>query len=281
MQIVKLGCEQPCLRGIPLGQWDCRELARTLVDEGWVQAISPDTVRRVLLSHALRPWRLHAWLSPQVPRNAAFAQAVQEICDLYTLPLQPGEAVICVDEKTSLQPRPRRAPTLPAEPGKPVRVEHGYRRAGALHLLAAFDTRTGKVVAATTHRKRAAEFIAFLDQLDRTLEPSLRLIHLVLDNLSVHKCKAVRSWLQDHPRFAFHYPPVHCSWLNQVEQWFSILQRKLLRQPNFASLQTLAQALEDFIALWNRYARPFNWTTASITRVMAKCQLPSGLSANV
>jgi len=274
-----LACELPSLYGLPIGQWDCTELARTLVDSGLVEGISPDTVRRVLLGHELRPWRVHAWLSPQVPRDQTFATAVQEICGFYTRPLAATEAVICVDEKTSLQPRPRCAPTLAAEPGKPVRVEHGYQRAGALHLFAAFDTRSGEVIGRTEPRKRAKEFIAFLDQLDVKFAPTLTAIHVVVDNLSVHKSKAVKAWLQVHPRFVFHFPPVHCSWLNQVEQWFSILQRKLLRHPNFADLALLGQALQDFIARWNRFAQPFNWTTGSITKVMARYQLPSGLTA--
>lgn len=280
MQIVKLGCELPALRGVPLGQWDCTELARALMDEGLVESISTETVRRVLLSNALRPWRVHAWLSPQVQRDAAFLSTVQEICDLYTRLLKPNEAVISVDEKTNLQPRPRPAPTLPAEPGKPVRAEHGYRRKGALHLFAAFDTRSGEVIGETTQRKRAQEFIAFLDHVDHKLSPSLTTIHVVIDNLSVHKSKAVKDWLAAHPRFIFHYTPVHCSWLNQVEQWFSILQRKLLRHPNFADLTALAQALRDFVRRWNRFAHPFNWTTRSITKVMAGCQLPPEISAN-
>lgn len=280
MQIVKLGCELPSLRGIPLGQWDCTELARTLVEDGVVASISPDTVRRVLLSHELRPWRVHAWLSPQVPRDAAFIRTVQEICDLYTRLLDPCEAVICVDEKTSLQPRPRCSPTLAAESGQPVRVEHTYQRGGALHLLAAFDTRSGEVLATTAPRKRAEEFLVFLDHLEEKLSANLTTIHLVADNLSVHKSKAVRAWLSLHPRFVFHFPPVHCSWMNQVEQWFSILQRKLLRRPNFADLIALAEALEAFIARWNRFARPFNWTNRSITKVMAKCQIPPQLSAD-
>lgn len=279
VQVVKLACELPDLHGLPIGQWDCTELARTLVESGAVESISPDTVRRVLLAHELRPWRVHAWLSPQVPRDQAFAATVREICDLYTRPLAPCEAVLCMDEKTNLQPRPRRAPTLPAEPGKPVRAEHGYRRKGALHLFAAFNTRSGEVIGRTESRKRAEEFIAFLDHLDVRLPPSLTTIHLIIDNLSVHKSKAAKAWLREHPRFIFHYTPVHCSWMNQVEQWFSVLQRKLLRHPNFADLEALAQALEAFVGRWNRFAHPFNWSTGSITKVMAKCHLSSGMSA--
>jgi transposase len=279
VQVVKLACELPSLRGVPIGQWDCTELARTLVDEGLVESISPETVRRVLLSHELRPWRVHAWLSPQVPHDRDFLRTVAGICDLYTRPLRACEAVIAVDEKTNLQPRPRRAPTLPADPGKPVRAEHGYRRKGALHLFAAFNTRSGEVIAKTAERKRAREFIAFLDHLDEQLVPTLTAVHVIIDNLSVHKSKAVKAWLAAHPRFIFHYTPVHCSWLNQVEQWFSILQRKLLRHPNFTDLAALAQALCDFVGRWNRFARPFNWSR-SITKIMARCKLPTLESAN-
>ena len=272
MQIVKLACELPSLSGVPVGQWDCTELARTLVDEGMVASISPETVRRVLLSHELRPWRVHAWLSPQVPRDSEFLRTVEGICDLYTRPLAPWETVISVDEKTNLQPRPRCAPSLPAEPGKPVRVEHGYQRKGALNLFAAFDTRSGEVIAETAPRKRAPEFIAFLDHLDKRLPHSLTTIHVIIDNLIVHKSKVVKAWLAAHPRFIFHYTPVHCSWLNQVEQWFSILQRKLLRHPDFADLSVLAQTLQDFIGRWNRFARPFDWSR-SITKIMARYKL--------
>ena len=193
-------------------QWDCRELARQLVAAGVVPSISADSVLRVLLSHGLRPWRVHAWLSPKVPRDAAFAA----------------------------QPRKRKAPTLPAAPRQPVRVEHEYVRGGALHLFAAFDTRTGKVTAVTATRKCAVDFIRLLEELDSTVPAEKSVVHLVLDNVSVHKSKAVAAWLETHPRFVLHFPPVHCSWLNQVEQWFSILQRKALKAPNFADKEKLA-----------------------------------------
>jgi hypothetical protein len=127
--------------------------------------------------------------------------------------------VLCVDEKTSLQPRPRKAKTLAAKPELPVRVEHEYERKGAVNLFAAFDTRTSQVWGQTYDRKRQEEFIAFLEYLDKQIPSSITTIHLVLDNLRVHKGKKVKAWLLNHPRFVFHHPPVHCSWMNQVEQW--------------------------------------------------------------
>ncbi len=267
-----MACERPDRAGRSLSQWDCSELARQLVADQVVPSISHETVRRILQSHHLRPWRHHLWLSPDVPRDAAFTAQVQEICDLYTRPLLPWEAVLCVDEKTSIQPRPRTSPTLPAAPGQPVRLEHEYKRDGALNLFAAFDTRTGKVYGRTAERKRQVEFIAFLEQLDRELPPEKTVVHVVLDNLRMHKGKQVQAWLAQHPRFVFHHPPVHCSWMNQVEQWFGILQRKRLSLADFPDKTVLAERLAAFIAEWNQHAHAFNWSSKSVAKVMAWCE---------
>jgi hypothetical protein len=273
IHLVKMACERPDARGVSLSQWDSVELARKLLADGVVAGISPQTVQRILAAHQLKPWRQHYWLSPKVPRDATFAAQVAHIIDLYTRPLAPWEIVLCADEKTSLQPRPRLAPTLPAQPGQPVRVEHEYQRRGALNLFAAFDTRSGRVYARTAERKRQVEFIAFLEQIDCEVPATITTIHLVLDNLIMHKGKQVRAWLAEHPRFVFHHPPVHCSWMNQVEQWFSILARKRLRIADFADQADLAEKLMAYVAHWNQKAHPFNWTSKSAAKVMAKCGL--------
>ena len=152
-------------------------------------------------------------------------------------------------------------------------VEHEYSRCGALNLFAAFDTRRGHVYARTAERKRQVEFIAFLEQLDREIACPITTIHIVLDNLRMHKGKQVQAWLAKHPRFVFHYPPVHCSWMNQVEQWFSILQRKRLRIADFANKAHLAERLMALVAEWNEHAHPFQWSTKSVAKVMAKCEI--------
>jgi transposase len=151
-------------------------------------------------------------------------------------------------------------------------LENEYKRVGALHLFAAFDTRTGQIYARTEMRKRQGEFIALLTQLDQEIPPSIRRISLVLDNSSVHKGKQVQTWLATHPRFVCHFLPVHCSWMNQVEQWFSILQRKRLRISDFADLDHLDERLMAFVADWNAQAHPFNWSTKSAAKVMTKCE---------
>ena len=272
LHLVKLACESPDLRGRSLSQWDCVELAPHLVDEKVVDSISSQSVRRILMDHRLKPWRHHLWLSPKVPRDAAFRDAVLNLSDLYSRTLSSNEVVLCVDEKTNLQPRTRKAKTLPPEPGIPVRVESEYERKGALHLFAAFDTRTGKVYHTTGERKRQVEFITLLEKLEREIDPFVTAVHIVLDNLRMHKGKLVRAWLAKHPRFQFHHPPVHCSWMNQVEQWFSILQRKRLGIANFADKKELADRLDAFVEQWNRRAHGFRWSRKSFDKVLTACE---------
>jgi transposase len=169
LHVVKLACERPDHVGSSLSQWDCPELARRLKADGVVSNISTDTIERILHSQKLKPWRHHLWLSAKVPRDAHFAQIVRTLVELYTRPLTNEEMVLSLDEKTNLQPRPRLVPTLPTRPGSPTRLEHEYKRAGALHLFAAFDTRTGKVYACIARRKRQEEFITLLKLLDREI----------------------------------------------------------------------------------------------------------------
>jgi hypothetical protein len=243
-------------------------LARTLIRDSVVDTISPSSVQRMLASEKLKPWRVHHWLSSKVPRDDRFREIVGNLCDLYTGPLGAHERVLSVDEKTSLQPRTRTSATRPARPGgTPVRLEHEYARKGALNLLAAFDTRSGDVIGICRRRKRQVEFIELLEAIDRDTPPSTTVIHVVCDNVITHKGKLVRAWLAKHPRFLFHFTPVHCSWMNQVEQWLSILQRKRLRTPNFADLEAKILA---FIEEWNETPHPFGWTVTSFEKVLSK-----------
>jgi transposase len=270
LHLVKRACELPEQAGRSLSQWDCAELARQLIRDEVVASISPQTVQRILASNRLKPWRSHVWLHPRTPRDAAFAAHVRAVADLLTRPLDVHEVVLSLDEMTSLQPRPRRVATRPAQPGRPVQVEHEYKRAGATHLFAAFDTRSGQVYGVTTRRKRQVEYLSLLELLDQTIPASVTTIHLLADNVSVHHGKLVQQWLADHSRFVAHFTPVHCSWMNPVEQWFGVLRRKRLRSPNFADLPALQQAILQFITEWNEIAHPFRWTAASFEKILAK-----------
>jgi transposase len=270
LHLVRRACELPEQAGRSLSQWDCAELARQLVRDEVVASISPQTVQRMLAADRLKPWRSHVWLHPRRPRDATFATQVRAVADLLTRLLGDDEVVLSLDEMTSLQPRPRRVPTRPALSGRPLQVEHEYQRAGATHLFAAFDTRSGRVYGVTTRRKRQVEYLALLDHLDRAIPTSVTTIHLLADNVSVHHGKLVQQWLAAHPRFVVHFTPVHCSWMNPVEQWFGILRRKRLRSPNFADLPALQRAIHQFIAEWNEIAHPFRWTARSFDTFLAK-----------
>jgi len=237
---------------------------------GIVESISRETIRIILESHHLKPWRFHMWLSAKVPRDEAFCRQIQEIIELYTRSLSSDEMVLCVDKRTQLQPRPRLVPTKPAIAGLPNLVEHEYQRQGFLSLFAAFNTRTGHIYGQTYSRKRQVEFITFLEYLDHKIPVSIQKIHLVLDNYSTHIGKKTKQWLANHPRFIFHFTPKHCSWMNQVEQWFSILQRKRLRIVDFESIEHLKERLNAFITEWNAQAHSFNWEQKSVTKLMAK-----------
>lgn len=280
LHLVKLACELPDDVHRSLCLWTCAELARTACRDGIVESISPQSVQRILESQKLKPWRVHYWLSAKVPRDEAFRATVLNLCDLYTRALQPHERVLSLDEKTSIQPRPRTAPNRPAQPGGvPVGVEHEYRRAGALNLLAAFDTRTGEVFGICRKRKRQVEFIELLDKIERDTPGSVTDIHLICDNVSTHHGKLVRAWLAVHPRFHMNFTPVHCSWMNQVEQWFSIIHRKRLVVANFADLHELETKILDFIVEWNANAHPFNWTPRSFSKILAKVDASIAASA--
>jgi transposase len=270
--LVKLACELPDQAGRSLSLWTCAELARTLRRDGLVESISPQSVQRILSSYRLKPWRVHHWLSLRTPRDEEFRRRTENVCDLYTRDLAPHERVLCVDEKTSLQPRPRTSATRPAKPGLPIHLEHEYERRGALQLFAALDTRSGTVIGICRRRKRQEDFIEFLETLDRDMSTAITLVHVVCDNLILHKGKKVQAWLAEHPRFRFHFTPVHCSWMNQIEQWFSNLQRKRLSAPNFSNLEELENRIDAFISEWNDVAHPFRWSPASFAKVRAKVE---------
>lgn len=272
IHLIKIACERPDRIGRSLSQWDCSELARELQRCGIVTSISAETVRRILYSQKLKPWRYHLWLNSNTPRNEEFCRKVEELIYLYTQPTTANAVVLCVDEKTSLQPRPRKHPTKPCRPGSPNLVEHEYKRDGALNLFAAFDVSTGRVYGQCYERKRQEEFIAFLEYLDSQI-PAEITVHIVCDNVSVHKGKKVRQWLDKNPRFVFHFTPVHCSWMNQVEQWFSILQRKRFKIADFESKSDFQEKIVQFIQEWNEHAHPFKWSSNSMEKVVTKVRL--------
>jgi transposase len=228
-------------------------VAKELADMG----ISASQIGRILADLDLKPHRVRSWITR--PDDPGFWERAADICGLYLVP--PTNAlVLSVDEKTGIGARSRTRPTRPPAPGRPTRQEHEYVRHGTATLLAALDVHGGGIVQATDlDRNTATNFIDFLDDLDAKIPAGLG-VHLVLDNGSSHIANATRWWFVDHPRFHPHYTPTHASWLNQVELFFSILARRLLKRGEFHSVQDLVGKVMAFIADYNRTARPFRWT---------------------
>jgi hypothetical protein len=270
MHVVRRACERPDTLGRSLSPWDGEALARQRISAGLVEDLSAAPVRRILAAPQRKPWRQHVWLYPKPPRDAAFDATVFELIDLYTQPRHPAALVRSVDEKPSLPPRPRRSPTRPAQPQHlPNRHEHEDKRAGALHRLAALDTRAGQVDGQCYERTRPQECIAFLAHGDQAIPDAMTTIPLVCDHVSTHHGQDVSKWVVNHPRFVVHCTPVHGSWMNQGEPWCSLLQRKRLRMVDFEAKDHLRQKLEPFSREWNVPAHPFNWSRKSVAKVMA------------
>lgn len=267
IHIIKIACEMPEKYGRSLDKWDCNEIAMELIRSQVVENISVETVRRILASNKLKPWKHRMWLSEKKPRDQEFCDRVKDVAKQYFRDLNEWECVLSVDENTSIQARKRIADLLPAKKGKQVYCEHEYKRGGALNLFAGFDTRSGKVYGKCYSRKRQVEFIDFLEYIDSEIPQDITTIHIVCDNVSTHKGKKVQQWLKLHPRFIFHFTPVHCSWMNQIEQWFGILKRKRLTIANFASKEELNAELDKFILQWNENAHAFKWNSKTKVKI--------------
>jgi transposase len=261
--VVALACQLPAATGVPLSRWTGPELLAEITKAGTAQELSASSVLRILAEHPVKPWQYQSWISPRDPDFEAKAAV---ILDLYqgfyqAARLQPGDRILPVDAKPSIQARGRCRPTVPAARGRPVRVEHEYVRHGALALLAALDVRTGKVFAATPQTTGIAPFTDLIGQvMSRPEYKDAPRVFVIVDNGSDHRGQAAADRLRDaYPNAIMIHTPVHASWLNQVEIVFSIVQRKVLTPGDFPGLGTLSYALLGFVTRYNRTARPFNW----------------------
>ncbi len=252
LAIVKAVTEEP---PDPESHWTVRGVAEALSDD---LGISASQVWRILSDLDLKPWQSQSWLTSHDPE---FWEKAADVCGLYLDPPE-GAVVLSVDEKTGMQAKSRTHPTKEPRPGLVERKEFEYRRNGTAALFAALDVHSGEVIWETKARNRSVEFISFLQHLDRVTPEELTL-HLVLDNGSSHISKKTREWLEDpshKDRFQVHHTPTHASWLNQVELFFSILGRRLLRRGEFGSVEELVGKITAFITEYNQKAMPFRWT---------------------
>jgi transposase len=237
--------------------WSCRKMAAAL-------GVSKSTVQRIWAQARLKPHRLERYMASNDPE---FESKAADIIGLYMKPPQHA-VVFCVDEKTAIQALDRLDPVLPLSPGRAERHGFEYYRHGTLSLYAALDIKTGRVEGKTAQRHTSAEFISFLSELVEKADWA-REIHIVLDNLSAHKTKAVEEFLRDHPKVRFHFTPTYSSWLNQVEIWFGKIQRDVISRGVFSSVADLARKLRKYIRAYAKSAKPFRWTYTDPTRRIA------------
>jgi transposase len=239
----------------PDGQscWSQAMIARHLGERGL--QVSRATVGRVLAEARVRPHKVRGWLN-RADDPRFWAQAGRA-CRLYLHP-EPGTVLISIDEKTGIQAKTRIRPDIPAAPGRDARREFEYRRHGTVSIIAALNVATGEVISQRIRRNNSVTFTAFLSMLDQHTAPHPR-IRLIMDNGSSHTPKATRAWIRAHPRFDVTYTPRHASWLNVIEQWFSILTRKLLRRGSFESQDDLDSQITEFTIGYNKTAHPWKW----------------------
>ena len=227
--------------------WSCRKLARHL-------GISKDAVHRVWRAAGVRPHRLERYMASNDPD---FERKAADIIGLYLHPPQHA-AVFCVDEKSAIQALDRLDPVLPLSPGRVERHGFEYYRHGTLSLYAALEVKSGRVYGKTAARHTSQEFVAFLEEIV-TRCPAGQEIHIIVDNLSAHKTSQVAAWLENHTEVHLHFTPTYSSWLNQVEIWFSRIEREVIARGVFSSVQDLARKLMRYIRAYSRTARPFKW----------------------
>jgi transposase len=188
---------------------------------------------------------------------------VEKVRDVVGLDLNPPDRaiVLCVDEKSQVQALDRTQPIQPVLPGRPPKASHDYVRHGTTSLLAALEVATGRVIGACHRRHRHQEFLAFLDDIDATLErPPDTAVHVVMDNYGTHKPPRVRAWFVRHPEFVPPFTPTSSSWLNQVERFFAALTERRIRRGAFRSVEELERAIADYLKTHNARPRPFIWT---------------------
>jgi hypothetical protein len=264
VQVKALACELPHRLGLPLSRLSIEEIRQHVIAQGLVAEISGTTLWRWLSTDALRPWQHRSWI---LPRDPNFAANAGPVLDLYEriwegAPLGANDFVISADEKTSIQARRRKQPTVPPGPNRPIRVEHEYFREGAWTYLAAWDVHRAKVFGRCEVKNGMAPVERLVsDVMSQEPYKSARRVFWIMDNCSAHRGqKAVDRYRAKWPNAILVHTPVHARWLNPIEIYFSIVQRKVLTPNDFSSLAELEQRLLAFQLHYEQTASPFKWT---------------------
>lgn len=250
-KLIALACTRPSLtpEGLRRDRWTHRELAEAV-------GMSESQAHAILRAAEIKPHLLEQWVMSELGPD--FDAQAAEVCGLYLDP-PAGTLVVSLDEKTGIQAKAPTRPDVQAQPGRPARREHEYTRNGTQNLFAALRVHSGEVTAMPSKTRNRFDLLRFLDQLETEI-PAGREVIAISDNLSTRTTQEVSDWLADHPRWRFVFTPKHASWLNQVEIFFSILARRLLKRGAFADETDLAQQMLAFVETYNQTARPFNWT---------------------
>ncbi len=276
VQIKAIACELPSTYKIPLSRWSTEDIVNYIKQSGLVATISGSTVWRWLNEDAIKPWQHRCWVFPRDPH---FATKAGRILDLYHRvwngePLKDDEFVLSADEKTSIQARARRHTTYPAQPGSPMKVEHEYKRCGAWAYIAALDVHRAKLFGLCEHKGGILPFDRLVDQvMSQDPYKNARRVFLIVDNGSAHRgLKSVERLQSRYANLTLIHGPVHASWLNQIEIYFSILQRKALTPNDFPSLAVLKERILGFQQYYEQIAKPFEWkfTRKDLNRLMCK-----------
>ena len=262
-EVKALACSLPAEHGLPLSRWSCQDLADEAVTRGIIDGVSGSTVRRWLQADAIKPWQHRSWI---FPRDPDFAAKAERVLDLYDRRwegrrLRPDEYVISADEKSQLQALRRRHDDLPPGQERTRRVEFEYRRGGTLAYLAALDVHHANVMGRCAPTTGIVPFSELVEQV-MTQEPyaSARRVFWIVDNGSSHNGQvSIERMREAWPKAVLVHLPIHASWLNQVEIFFSIVQRKVIKPANFTDLPQLERRLLDFEARYNATASPFDW----------------------
>jgi DDE superfamily endonuclease len=273
-----IACELPATCGVPLSRFSRAELHRLVVERAITEA-SASTIWRWLAEDAIKPWQVRSWI---FRRDPDFREKAGRVLDLYARRfegrlLHPGEFVISADEKSQVQALGRRHPTVPAGPGRPALCEFEYRRGGTLAYLAAWDVHHARLFDRVEAKTGIEPFGRLVEQVMGS-EPyaSARRVFWVVDNGSSHAGRASIERLEGaYENLRLIHLPVHASWLNQVELYFSIVQRKALTPNDFGSLGELAERLLSFGRRYREIARPFEWTftRADLERVLERVDI--------
>jgi len=271
-QVKALACTLPADHGVPLARWSARELTRHAIEQGICETVSVASVTRWLATDAIKPWQHRSWI---FPRDPDFCIKAARVLDLYDRvwdgqPLGENDFVISADEKSQLQALGRRHASRPAGPGRGMDVEFEYRRGGTLAYFAAYDVHNARVLGRIEPKTGIEPFERLVEHV-MTSEPyaSADNVYWVVDNGSSHAGRAsVQRMTKAWPNAHLVHLPIHASWLNQVEIFFSILQRKAIAPADFADLDALADRVLAFQDRHNQTAKPFNWryTRADLLR---------------